>query len=288
MPVENKQRVELLKGVSALYYGFAMPSGILNLVTKRAGSQPVTSLYSTADTEGGFGGGFDVGRRFGADDRFGLRINGYGADLQSTTNGVSGHRQLISGAFDWQVDDRLTIKADVEYYHRSGQEPGGITLPTAVSGKITLPAVPDPSLRFAPENAVFTTWGMNAALRADYAISDKWSARVEGGVSEAHRNRMISTLGSVNLTTGAGRDAITYTPGQFWENRYGRAGWRGIHDRIAAPRNPAGGCAHRNVQSGSVANALCDGGPEPLYSGGDPAIGADPVDDNDQCWRGQL
>lgn len=223
MPVENKQRVELLKGVSALYYGFAMPSGILNLVTKRAGSQPVTSLYSTADTEGGFGGGFDVGRRFGADDRFGLRINGYGADLQSTTNGVSGHRQLISGAFDWQVDDRLTIKADVEYYHRSGQEPGGITLPTAVSGKITLPAVPDPSLRFAPENAVFTTWGMNAALRADYAISDKWSARVEGGVSEAHRNRMISTLGSVNLTTGAGRDAITYTPGQFWENRYGRA-----------------------------------------------------------------
>jgi iron complex outermembrane receptor protein len=98
MPVENKQRVELLKGVSALYYGFAMPSGILNLVTKRAGSQPVTSLYSTADTEGGFGGGFDVGRRFGADDRFGLRINGYGADLQSTTNGVSGHRQLISGA----------------------------------------------------------------------------------------------------------------------------------------------------------------------------------------------
>jgi iron complex outermembrane receptor protein len=46
---------------------------------------------------------------------------------------------------------------------------------------------------------------------------DKWSARVEGGVSEAHRNRMISTLGSVNLTTGAGRDAITYTPGQFWK-----------------------------------------------------------------------
>lgn len=223
MPVENKQRVELLKGVSALYYGFAMPSGILNLGTKRAGAQPVTTLYTTADTEGGYGGGVDVGRRFGAGDRLGLRVNGYASDLQSTTNGVSGHRELLSAALDWQANDRLTIKADAEYYHRTGQEPGGITLPTAVAGKITLPAIPAPSLRFAPENAVFSTWGMNAALRADYAMSDTWSARAEAGVAQAHRNRMISTLGSVNLTTGAGRNTITYTPGQFWENRYGRA-----------------------------------------------------------------
>lgn len=28
IPIENKQRVELLKGVSALYYGISMPSGI--------------------------------------------------------------------------------------------------------------------------------------------------------------------------------------------------------------------------------------------------------------------
>jgi len=34
VPMENKARVEVLKGASALYYGFTAPSGIVNYVTK--------------------------------------------------------------------------------------------------------------------------------------------------------------------------------------------------------------------------------------------------------------
>lgn len=222
MPVENKQRVELLKGVSALYYGISTPSGIINLTTKRAGLQAVTSVYTNGDSEGSIGGGFDIGRTFGADKRFGLRMNGYASSLQSTTDGVSGSREMLTGAFDWQASDSLAIRADVEYYHRAGEEQGGITLPTAVAGKITLPALPAPSTRFAPEGAPFETSGFNAALRADYALTTDWSVRVEGGVAQARRDRMIATLGSINLATGAGSLAITKTPGQFWENRYGR------------------------------------------------------------------
>ena len=33
VPMENKARVEVLKGASALYYGFTAPSGIVNYVT---------------------------------------------------------------------------------------------------------------------------------------------------------------------------------------------------------------------------------------------------------------
>jgi len=36
LPIENKARVEVLKGVSALYYGFTTPAGIVNLTSKRA------------------------------------------------------------------------------------------------------------------------------------------------------------------------------------------------------------------------------------------------------------
>lgn len=232
MPVEDKQRVELLKGTSALYYGFATPSGILNLVTKRAGAEPVTTFYADGDSEGGYGGGFDIGRRFGAQDQFGVRINGYASHMESTTDGVSGHRELIAGAFDWQASDRLSLKADLEYYHRSGEEPGGITLPSAVKGVITLPAIPDPSLRFAPEGAPFSTYGVNAMLRASYALGDDWSLRVEGGYAAAHRNRMIATLGSINLATGAGKETITYTPDQLWQNDYGRVELAGSFDTL--------------------------------------------------------
>lgn len=44
IPLEDKERVEVLKGVSALYYGYTTPGGMVNLVTKRAGNTPVTSV----------------------------------------------------------------------------------------------------------------------------------------------------------------------------------------------------------------------------------------------------
>ena len=44
VPMEDKERVEVLKGASALYYGFTSPAGVVNYVTKRAGKAPVTSL----------------------------------------------------------------------------------------------------------------------------------------------------------------------------------------------------------------------------------------------------
>ncbi|MGQ5270311.1 TonB-dependent siderophore receptor, partial [Xanthomonas arboricola] len=44
IPMENKERVEVLKGAAALYYGFVTPGGVVNLVTKRATVAPVTSL----------------------------------------------------------------------------------------------------------------------------------------------------------------------------------------------------------------------------------------------------
>ena len=222
MPLEDKQRVELLQGVSALYYGFATPSGILNLVTKRAGAEPVTSVYANADSNGGFGAGFDVGRTLGADQRWGVRINGYAADTPGQAKGINGNRQLISGAFDWRASESLTFRADVEYYRREGEEQGGITLPSAVDGVITLPAVPSPSKRYSPEGAEFDTWGFNAALRADLEIAPDWTVRAEGGVADAHRDRMQVRLGSIDLASGDGTLAITETPDQFWQNRYGR------------------------------------------------------------------
>ncbi|MCP2885525.1 TonB-dependent siderophore receptor, partial [Salmonella enterica subsp. enterica serovar Typhimurium] len=74
LPLENKERVEVLKGVGGLYYGFVPPSGIINLVTKRAGSTPVTALQFSTDDNGSFVTGVDVGRRFGSEGQFGARV----------------------------------------------------------------------------------------------------------------------------------------------------------------------------------------------------------------------
>ena len=42
--LEDKERIEALKGVGALVYGMAPPAGIIESVTKRAMAQPIASL----------------------------------------------------------------------------------------------------------------------------------------------------------------------------------------------------------------------------------------------------
>ncbi|MGH8809431.1 MAG: TonB-dependent siderophore receptor, partial [Noviherbaspirillum sp.] len=75
VPLENKERVEVLKGASSLYYGFVPPSGIVNLVTKRAGKDPVTNVALSANQHGAANIHADLGRRFGKQQQLGARVN---------------------------------------------------------------------------------------------------------------------------------------------------------------------------------------------------------------------
>ncbi|MET4897072.1 TonB-dependent receptor [Sphingomonadaceae bacterium jetA1] len=226
IPIENKQRVEMLKGVSALYYGLSTPSGIVNVVTKRAGAQPVTSIQLTGDVEGSYGGGVDIGRRFGNHDQFGVRLNGYAGHLEFPIDGVNGRRAVAAGAFDWQATSRLSLKLDLEYYRRATDEPGGIRLPSAigavkgVGGIIILPDAPDAHHRLAPGNAPYITWVNNMLARADYDLGGGWSIRAEGGTAQSRRQRAQSNLEQLNVTTGQGVLVSVYTPDQDYRNGY--------------------------------------------------------------------
>ncbi len=206
--MENKERVEVLKGASALYYGFTSPSGIVNLVTKRATAQPVTSLGLVVDQYGTAVTSVDVGRRLGDEQQFGLRVNAAGGALGSYLNGVdNGSRGFASAAFDWRVNSRLTLKADLEFDHRKTTEQVGVNLRTAVNGVITLPNPVDAKKLVGPDMAKFETSTRNAQVRADYALSDHWALTVEAGQSQVERDRKLATFTFANdaaVATGAG------------------------------------------------------------------------------------
>jgi iron complex outermembrane receptor protein len=205
IPMENKERVEVLKGASALYYGFTTPAGIVNLVTKRAGSTPVSSVGLTVDDKGSLQAFTDIGRQFGDQNQYGLRINAAGGRVGSNIDGIDGNRSFVSAAFDWRVDSRLTLKADLENYRKRITEQAGIARPTAVKGVITLPALPDPDKLLGPAWAVFDAEVTNTQLRADYSLSDNWALTVEAGHSEAERDRRLASFSNYNVLTGAGR-----------------------------------------------------------------------------------
>jgi iron complex outermembrane recepter protein len=207
--MENKERVEVLKGATALYYGFTSPAGVVNFVTKRAGARPVTALGLTLDDNGSAVATADVARRFGAQQEFGVRVNAAGGTLGSHLDGVgNGNRGFASAALDWRVGPRLRLRADLEYDRRRVTEQAGVALPTAVSGVIVLPHAVDPRKLVGPGWATFEAESKNVQLRADYALKDDWALTVEAGHAGTERDRRLPIFrfnSNAAVATGAGR-----------------------------------------------------------------------------------
>ena len=120
MPMENRDRVEVLKGAAGLYYGFASPAGVVNLTTERAGSEPVTEIGINANDHLSYGGNIDIGRQWGTS---GLRVNAAAANLDNGIDRSSGDRYFASAAYDWRPNDQFDLQLDAEYIDKSITEP---------------------------------------------------------------------------------------------------------------------------------------------------------------------
>lgn len=216
VPLEDKERVEVLKGASALYYGFTSPSGIINYVTKRPTNESMATVGLMMDQYGSAITSADVSERFGEEKQVGVRVNAAGGSLGSYMDDVdNGNRSFVSMALDWQVSDRLTIKADVEYDRRKVTEQAGIALPKAVNGVITLPHTVDPKNLVGPDSSKFETETTNVLLRSDYALSDTWSLGFEAGRAKTERERNLATFTFSNpqattLNTGTGTVRVNH------------------------------------------------------------------------------
>ena len=109
----NKDRVEVLKGTSGVQAGVSAPGGLVNLVVKR----PTSSLRSArveARQGGTLAASVDLSERFGPDQRFGLRVNAYAADLQPQVRHSDGRRRLLAMAGDWQLGPDTLLEAEFE------------------------------------------------------------------------------------------------------------------------------------------------------------------------------
>jgi iron complex outermembrane receptor protein len=223
VPLENKERVEVLKGSSSLYYGLVPPSGVVNFVTKRAGKDPVTSIAVSANEHGAADVHVDVGRRFGVNDSMGLRFNAAAGKEELGIDHYSGERGLASLAYDWRVNSKLGLKFDLEHYRKDVSEQAAIGLTTfeAATRSVVVPPVPSNRLNLAGEWQRYDAEATNALLRADVAITDDWLLTLESGKAVTKRDRRYSSFQFDNpstLATGDGKLTISFTDGQRFEN----------------------------------------------------------------------
>jgi iron complex outermembrane receptor protein len=175
IPLENKERIEILKGLAGLTAGIAAPGGIVNYVTKRPTSAPLRSAVVEVSERGTVYGALDLGGRF-EDRRFGYRINAAAADLHSYVRGANGDRQFVSGAFDWQISPDALLQLDMDFQRKAQITAPGFqlirneTLPTGVSAKMLL--------NDQPWTRPVTTRDSNLGLRFEYRLAPEWTATV--------------------------------------------------------------------------------------------------------------
>jgi len=176
---ENKEQVEILKGLGGIDAGIVAPGGVINFVTKRPAD--VTSVTTDVDSRGSLSAAVDLGRRFGVDRQFGLRLNAASERLHSYVEGTDGHRLFASLAGDWVVDPSVTLALNAEFQHSSQRSAsgyqllGGTVVPTADSATTLLGA--------QSWARPVTTDALNLGARADFRLGDAWQGYVAAGRS---------------------------------------------------------------------------------------------------------
>jgi iron complex outermembrane receptor protein len=228
-PLENKARVEVLKGASALYYGFVPPSGVINMTTKRAGAAPTAEAAVRGDGHGTLIGHVDLGGR-AFDGRLGARVNLAGGNVATGVDKVEGDRFLAAAAIDIQPMDRIRLGLDYEYITKDVVEPSAIALLPAVNGVITLPRIPDNTLNLGDSWMRYDAYAQNALARIDVELSSRWAAKLEVGRAQTVRNRAFSQFQTYSLATGEGVLRIFETTGQKYINRNVRLEVSGLVD----------------------------------------------------------
>lgn len=169
--VEAAERIEILKGPSALLNGMA-PSGAvggaINVVSKRAPAEAVNQFTLGYASDSTFGGHADVARRFGERQEFGVRFNAAYKNGDTSVDPQSLERSLATLGLDYR-GTRLRLSADFGYQQQNGDAPQERV--TAAAG-VPLSDASRIHRNYAQPWTFADTRDSYVALRGEYDVSD--------------------------------------------------------------------------------------------------------------------
>lgn len=175
LALENKERIEILKGVAGLQSGVSSPGGLVNFVTKGPVPDSFNTLQLSTDSHGGVKAHLDHNGLWGP---VGVRFNVAAENLQSHFNQAHGRREFSSLALGAGITPDTSVSVDVEYHHkRQPSVPGlglldrngdgiGDTFPDRINPRLNLNDQ-SWSLPFETTTIVFQT-GLKTRLNAHW------------------------------------------------------------------------------------------------------------------------
>ena len=115
VPLENKERVEFLKGIAGVESGVTTAGGLINYVTQTP--HAVQSLDLGTDQRGSEYGDLELGWLLGRRKQFGTLFHFIGQNIHTYVNDANGVLGGTTFDGDWKLTNLTTLSGDFEYQH---------------------------------------------------------------------------------------------------------------------------------------------------------------------------
>jgi iron complex outermembrane receptor protein len=216
MPIAMVERIEVLKGPGTLMYGMGPAGGIggaVNLVSKRAHEDPISSVTATYLSNSQFGLKGDIGRRFGENQEWGIRVNALYADGNTGLSGSNQQQSMGSVGLDYNGGRvRWSLDAYTQHEDTRNFRPQ-FSLGAALTA---VPKAPSGETNLYPGNTMSSD-DKAVATRLEYDINDNLTAYGAVGYHVAQsaqnfpRATITSVQGATSVTNGYYDQKVTST-----------------------------------------------------------------------------
>jgi iron complex outermembrane recepter protein len=187
----NKDRIELLHGVSGIQAGISAPGGLVNFVVKRPNGVASRSISVGWQAAGTVDVQLDWSDRFGADGAGRFRLSAGATAIDPAVNDAKGRRLLIALATEWRLGAGSRIEAEVELSRQAQPSVPGISL---LGGRLPDAHEIDPrtNLNRQPWSQPVVLGGTTASLRWQAALAEGWRAQIHGAVQKLRSDDRVA------------------------------------------------------------------------------------------------
>ncbi|MBA4359863.1 TonB-dependent siderophore receptor [Pseudomonas mandelii] len=183
--MEMADRVDVIKGPSQLINGISPRGSVgggINVVAKRATDKPITSFTGMYASDSQVGGAVDVGRRFGEDNKFGIRFNGVKQSGDTEWDQQNVDREMAVLGLDFR-GERLRLSTDVGRTERDTDAPQERV---QVNANAQVPHASDVRHNYAQPWSKASTNDTFGTVNAEFDVND--SVMLYGGVGARKSN----------------------------------------------------------------------------------------------------
>ena len=252
--VELAERVELLKGPSAMLNGippFGGIGGTINVVPKRAPDEAISQATAIYISPGQVGGHIDFARRFGDEKRFGVRANGVFRSGQTEVQYNSDERALASLGLDFR-GERVRLAADLGFQH---QYVGGQVAYLGLANNVALPWAPDARTNQGQQWSFSDRKDLFGVLRGEFDIADRLTAYANFGAHDARFTGLYASTVTINNFNGSATNTRTLGVSQYYSILTAQAGIRGEVDTGPINHQFVLDASTLQMESGTLSNA---------------------------------